>query len=55
MAPQIIFIVLTILSVIGSVADHGNDRKHNGFLSVGGLAISWVLLYWGDFFDVLFK
>lgn len=54
--PAIIWIVMAMFGVGHSVALHGKSHdNHNGIEASVALLISVTVLYWGGFFDVLFK
>lgn len=57
MIPQIIYIIFLIINLIliGYNHDKPKTGKHNMFTDIIVLAISIGLLYWGGFFDPLFK
>ena len=56
MKAQIILIVLTAISLGITVANHGKPRPPYSIgLSLVDIAIVYSLLYWGGFWDVLFK
>lgn len=57
MIPQIIYIILLIINLIliGYNHDKPKTGKHNMFTDIIVLAILIGLLYWGGFFDPLFK
>ncbi|WP_185748270.1 hypothetical protein [Metaclostridioides mangenotii] len=51
--PQIIMIVLYVLVIGISLADHGKERtgKQNFFSTTIGTSIQIALMYWGGFFS----
>ena len=56
MLPQIIMIVLLSMDITLGLAFHGKPRpNYNGWTSLISAIIMVALLYWGGFFDVLFK
>ena len=57
MGAQITYIVLVLISLMINSYQHGKPKegKHNVFVYLISLGISASILYWGGFFDVLFK
>jgi hypothetical protein len=60
MIPQIIWLALCFLAVSLSLATHGEpikepNTKHNGLIHIWRWAVTGGLMYWGGFFDPLFK
>ena len=51
-APQIIWIVVLLFSLVYSGYRHGKERTgtHNVFLDITGYILAFGLLYWGGFF-----
>lgn len=57
MAAQIIYLVLITISLVGMGLRHGTYRKepYNVGVDLLSLSATLILLYWGGFFDVLFR
>lgn len=53
MIPQIIYIVLTLISLGMNFAKHGEPKKenYNGWLSLTSFLLVYFLLYKGGFFN----
>lgn len=51
--PQIIFIALSIVSLLLSANMHGKERtgKHNFWVTFIRVVIMYSILYWGGFFN----
>jgi len=52
-APQIIIIVLGVLSIGMSIESHGKEKKgkESFFTTIIGASIQMFILYWGGFFS----
>lgn len=56
MFPQIIMIALIFVSIGINLAKHGEERPaYNVWTSLIAAIISFMLLWWGGFFDVFWK
>lgn len=57
MMPQIIMICLTMIGLGLSISNHGKteSKKENAYIYIISLFITYVILYYGGFFDVFFK
>jgi hypothetical protein len=57
MTPQIIYIGIFLINLVLSGYKHGKDRTgtHNLWVDLVAYALGIGLLYWGGFFDPLFK
>ena len=55
--PQIIMICLTMIGLGLSISNHGKteSKKENAYIYIISLFITYVILYYGGFFDVFFK
>lgn len=53
-APQIIFFVLTIISLMIAAREHGYPKTgdHNVVVTIISTVLNIWLLWWGGFFDV---
>lgn len=51
--PQIIILVLYVLTIGISLAEHGKEKKgkESFFTTAIGVSIQMALLYWGGFFS----
>lgn len=51
--PQLIYLGLTLIGIGVSMAQHGKPKtgKENVFVSLIANAVSFMLLYWGGFFN----
>jgi hypothetical protein len=56
MAPQIIYLILVSLSFGIVIQQHGEPKKGkvSAWSHLFGIILTFVLLYWGGFFDVFF-
>lgn len=52
--PQLIFVVLTMMSLGLVLAKDGETTTHSFWWSLIAQIINYSLLYWGGFFDVFF-
>lgn len=57
MTAQIIFIAILLLDLVVAGYKHNKPKEgnYNMFADIFNIALITVLLYWGGFFDVLFK
>ncbi len=57
MIPQIIYIIMILISLVVSGYMHGKEKtgKYNVFIELLFMALRIGLLYWGGFFDVILK
>jgi len=57
MVPQIIYIIMVAFYLVMSGYQHEQPKEgyHNVWDNLIALALQLGLLYWGGFFDVLFK
>ena len=57
MGAQITYIILLLIGLMISSYQHGKPKegKHNLFIDLFSYFISVLILYWGGFFDILFK
>jgi asparagine N-glycosylation enzyme membrane subunit Stt3 len=55
--PQLIFMAIMMFSLGVELVEHGRPRKgkNNAFTALAGSALALFLLWWGGFFDVLFR
>lgn len=54
--PAIIYLGLNVLNVVGSISMHGKPHgPWNAMDALFDFIVIGALLYWGGFFDVLFK
>jgi hypothetical protein len=49
--PQLIYVVLTFLSIAIVASQHGKLIKRNAFAALIDVVIVYSLLYWGGFFS----
>lgn len=57
MIPQLIYLALLFIGLGMTITEHGNDKKgkHNAWDSIIAQLIIVVVLYYGGFFNPLFK
>lgn len=58
MIPQIIILVLGMLGLGMDIARHGEymkTKKIDAWASLFTVILTWLLLYWGGFWDPLFN
>jgi amino acid transporter len=56
MAPQIIYLSLVFIGLLIAANQHGKERTpHNFWITLVGTTIAFFILYWGGFFDIMFK
>lgn len=49
--PQIIYVILTAISLLGAAHLHGKPREnYNFWTALIGVALGYTLLIWGGFF-----
>jgi len=56
MIPQLIIMILGVISFTKAALLHGENKKassHNGWVTLIALIISWTILYYGGFWDVM--
>lgn len=53
MLPQIIFLALGFIGLGIDFAKHGKpkERKHNGWITLISLIITFLILWWGGFWE----
>lgn len=57
MKPQIIYLILALISLMINANKHGkvNDKPSNVWFTIVAFSIQISLLYWGGFFDSILK
>jgi len=57
MTPQLIYLCLVFMSLGINISEHGKieEKPKNAWYSILSISIGLGLLYWGGFFDCLFK
>jgi hypothetical protein len=51
-APQVIYLVLIVISVTTSTVNHGKPREpYNGYIALAREVVLIMLLAWGGFFS----
>ena len=55
MAPQLIYLALNCVGLGVAMCQHGKETKSNFWVSLCSTVLGCALLWWGGFFDPMFK